>query len=430
MSVDATEHRRATFRDMSESNAEDWQARTRQIEDDLSDALHQRLTDRFVDRRAAVLVRSKGTGADLLSAVTRKGEVVVEGHVVGHIEGLAFHPHDAADRREAKALLAAAHRALGEDAPRRVAALEKAPDQEFGMAPDGRITWQGRAIARLDKGDSLLAPRCVLLSHSLSDLSLAERARQRVQVFLDGFMRRRLKSLLNPDIPPDSLDAAARGLLFQLREGMGAITRREAAGNLTVLSKPAETALARIGLRFGRDWIYLAGLMEIKTVRARAILWAAWSGKPVPDIPNTTSQSLPRERVPDAIWPMLGYTVLGPIALRLDRWEQLAARLRRHPRKEPLLADADFCRQIGLEPKDPALAGVMRTLGYKPAALQAGAPDGPPAFIPASRSRGSKGKPETARVKPDNTAKTKRPAGPVRVHPDSPFAVLKGLVSR
>ncbi|MDF1749473.1 MAG: hypothetical protein P1V34_11440 [Alphaproteobacteria bacterium] len=417
-------------------SAADWQARTRQIEDALSDALHHRLTDRFVDKRAAVLGRSKGAeGADLLSAVTKKGEVVVEGHVVGHIEGLSFAPHDAADRREAKALLAAAHRALGEDAPRRVKALEESPDQDFGMTPEGRITWRGRIIARPDKGDSLLSPRAVLLSHSLTDDNLAERARLRVQQFLDGFMGRRLKPLLAPDIDPSQMDAAARGLMYQLREGLGALTRKQAADTVEALSKPAQASLTKIGLRFGRDWIYLAGLMDIKTVRARAILWAAWTGRPVPDIPNSSAPSLPRDRVADAVWPMLGYAPLGPIALRLDRWEQLTAKLRHHPRKTPLLGDGQFCTQIGLPEKDPALAGVMRALGFKPAPLKEGTEEilsAPPAFIPASRGRNAKRK--AAQVARPDAPKTKAPKArrPVeaRPNPDSPFAVLKGLVSR
>lgn len=38
-------------------NPEHWQERTRDIEDRLSDALHERLTKRFVDRRTSVLMK-------------------------------------------------------------------------------------------------------------------------------------------------------------------------------------------------------------------------------------------------------------------------------------------------------------------------------------------------------------------------------------
>ncbi len=35
-----------------------WQAQTRAVEDRLSDALHEMLTQRFIDRRTSVLMRS------------------------------------------------------------------------------------------------------------------------------------------------------------------------------------------------------------------------------------------------------------------------------------------------------------------------------------------------------------------------------------
>ena len=57
-----------------------WQGRAREVEDLLSDALHERLTTRFVDSRAAHLMRrlEAGETQELLSAVTRRGEVIVE----------------------------------------------------------------------------------------------------------------------------------------------------------------------------------------------------------------------------------------------------------------------------------------------------------------------------------------------------------------
>ena len=106
-----------------------WQATAREVEDKLSDALHERLTGRFVDRRAAHLMRrlEEADGQELLSAVTRRGEVVVEGHPVGHVEGFGFVPDPVAEGDEKKLVLRAARRALREEMPRRVAVLEAAP---------------------------------------------------------------------------------------------------------------------------------------------------------------------------------------------------------------------------------------------------------------------------------------------------------------
>src|SRR6202020_214927 len=97
-----------------------WQGRARAVEDLLSDALHERLISRFVDRRAAHLMRrlEAGVAADLLSAVTRRGEVVVEAHPVAHIEGFSSLPAPLAEGDERKLVLRAARRALREEMPR------------------------------------------------------------------------------------------------------------------------------------------------------------------------------------------------------------------------------------------------------------------------------------------------------------------------
>ena len=97
-----------------------WQARAREVEDLLSDALHEHLTARFVDRRAAHLMRRlEGVEVqDLLSAVTRRGEVIVEGHPVGRVAGFRFFPDPEAEGDEKKLVLRAARRALRDEMPR------------------------------------------------------------------------------------------------------------------------------------------------------------------------------------------------------------------------------------------------------------------------------------------------------------------------
>ena len=130
-------------------DAAGWQARTRQVEDLLSDSLHEKLTSRFVDRRAAHLLRRLDESPELLSAVTQRGEVVVEGHPVGHVSGFAFLPDPATEGPERRLVLRAARRALREWMPRRVEAIEAAADAELGWEADHRLTWAGVAVARL-----------------------------------------------------------------------------------------------------------------------------------------------------------------------------------------------------------------------------------------------------------------------------------------
>ncbi|MCW5772478.1 MAG: disulfide oxidoreductase, partial [Rhodospirillaceae bacterium] len=145
-----------------------WQERARHIEDKLSDALHERLTERFVDKRTAVLLRRLHTKDDLLGGVRDDGEVVVEGMPVGRLEGFRFVPAPSVLSEDAKAVRAAADRALRSAFADRVAAFERCADEEVSLGDDGRLAWNGTAVGTLAKGAHPLTPS----ARPIADLGL------------------------------------------------------------------------------------------------------------------------------------------------------------------------------------------------------------------------------------------------------------------
>src|SRR4051812_2650895 len=141
-----------------------WAERTREVEGRLSDALHERLTQRFVDRRTAVLVRDIGArGADALPVtVAADGEVSVGPEPIGHLSGFDFRVDPSARFADKRLLLAAAERRLGEELERRANGLIEAADDSFGLVVDESgglaVAWEGQVLARLAAGRSLLEP--------------------------------------------------------------------------------------------------------------------------------------------------------------------------------------------------------------------------------------------------------------------------------
>src|SRR3978361_2288147 len=89
-----------------------WQGITREVEKKLSDALHERLTERFVDRRTSVLMRRLRENSVLNTEIGKTGEVIVEGHAIGRLDGFTFAPDAAEAGSDAKALQAAAQQVL------------------------------------------------------------------------------------------------------------------------------------------------------------------------------------------------------------------------------------------------------------------------------------------------------------------------------
>ncbi len=226
-------------------DAPTWQARARAVEDLLSDALHERLMARFVDRRATHLLRrlEEANEAELLSAVTAKGEVVVEGHAVGHVSGFAFAPDPMAAGEERRMVLRAARRALRAEMPRRLAALEAASDTAFTLAPDLAILWEGAAIARLRRGTAPLRPQVEVQASEFLDGAARERVRVRLQRFAEGAIADAFAPLLAA-LDAGAAQPALRGPLHLLLADMGIAPLPRSA-----LPLEAEPALRRLGLR-------------------------------------------------------------------------------------------------------------------------------------------------------------------------------------
>src|SRR6476646_5010796 len=179
-----------------------WAERTREVEARLSDALHERLTQRCVDRRTAVLVRDIGArGADALPmTVAADGEVSVGPEPIGHLTGFELNVDPTARLADKRLLLAAAERRLGEELDRRATALIAAPDDAFELAvEDGggvAVAWTGHLLARLAAGRSLLEP-AIRTARTLDRLSAHSRAalRARLEQWLDAQVDKHLSSL-------------------------------------------------------------------------------------------------------------------------------------------------------------------------------------------------------------------------------------------
>jgi ATP-dependent RNA helicase SUPV3L1/SUV3 len=390
------------------ADAAHWQGRAREVEDLLSDALHERLTARFVDRRAAHLWRrlEGGAAVDLLSAVSRHGDVVVEGHPVGRVEGFAFLPDPLAAGEERRLVLRAARRALRQEIPRRVARLATAPDAGFTWLPNQRVAWEGAEVARLRAGLSALRPQAEPIDSEFLDGPAREAVRQRVQRFVEAEVRTTLAPLFAAIAAAETVPGL-RGLLHRLADGMGVLTDAPEPG----LSPEQRAALRRLGVRAGRHGVFMPALLKAPQAALRAALWAIARGVPTPALapPALISQPVPPEW-PPGFAAAAGWFAAGPALLRLDVAERVTGELLRAGGGRPLPIPPGLAARLGV--KAPLLPAVLRALGFRllPAAPLPGEMFGPPTPVMLLPLR-------------------RRPAGFVRptARQDGPFAALAVL---
>ncbi|WP_456316907.1 helicase-related protein [Teichococcus globiformis] len=368
-----------------------YQNEARAAEDMVSDALHERLTARFVDRRAAHLIRRLDDSAEeLLSAVTRQGEVVVEGHGVGHVTGFMFEPDAAAgNEEERKLVLRAARRALQSEMPKRVTDLETASDDAFALTPNHRITWNGDEVARLRPGPTPDKPLIEVLQSEFLDGAQRERIREKLATWLEAMVKRDLAAL-------DAVEAKAaedntlRGPAFRLREYLGLMP----GGTEAEVNPELRQKLKGIGIRAGRFALYLPEMLKPKPMVLRAQLWALKAECDVPVVPGGGLVSVPPpEGWPEGFAETMGWVPAGPVLLRLDVAERVAGELGHLTRRAPAMLPPDVASRLGV--KADILPEVLQSLGFRlmpaePLAEDAFGPPGPAMVSARREDRGAR----------------------------------------
>jgi ATP-dependent RNA helicase SUPV3L1/SUV3 len=334
-----------------------WQERTRATEDRLSDALHERLTQQFVDRPGAVIARYDPY--DLVTSVAPDGEVLVQGLRAGILEGFRFAP-DHAGPEGSRRLLAAANRALRELVGERVEALEKDGDEAFRVGPASELLWHGAPVARLGPGDTTLSPQVEVLPSDLLDPPRRERVRRRLVAWLEAHLRATLSPLFAlQDAAPAG---AARGLVFVLAEGLGSVRRRDVAEQVAALTRADRKALSRLGVTLGRLTVFLAALLRPPAIRLRGRLFAVRRGGPAAPGPQG-EPSVPLDpALPSAFYLACGYQPAGRRAVRVDRLDRAAALAARLSRTGAFVAPRELPTILGCpESEVPAF---LSAIGY------------------------------------------------------------------
>src|SRR5262249_34001771 len=118
-----------------------WQAKTRGLEDRLSDTLHEKLMQRFIDRRTSVLMRALHVRDEVLAGGAGGGTGTGRGQYVGKVRGLPFAPASGARAPGGK-------RGGGQGAARRGPARRGPRGRATAGRARGRSRWRVRRAPR------------------------------------------------------------------------------------------------------------------------------------------------------------------------------------------------------------------------------------------------------------------------------------------
>jgi ATP-dependent RNA helicase SUPV3L1/SUV3 len=347
-----------------------WAERTREVEARLSDALHERLTQRFVDRRTAVLVRDIGArGGDALPVtVAADGEVSVGPEPIGHLSGFEFRVDPSARLADKRLLLAAAERRLGDELDRRATALIEAPDGNFALTVEDNgalaVTWEEHVLARLAPGRSLLEP-ALRTARALDRLSAQTRAalRERLERWLDAQIRHHLRTLqqLGGTATDPATSPGVRALSAMLADAGGLLPRKAALGAISHLEQADRQTLHNLRVRLGPLDVFLPPLLKPAAQYWRAALLAVRQAQPMPALPPAGAATLPGGADPRGA--SLAYRRIGSSWIRIDLADRLAShahKVRSAGGSDPV--DAELATSVGLD--DEAIGRLMAEVGF------------------------------------------------------------------
>jgi len=364
------------------SDAAHWAYVTRSVENRLSDALHEKLTQRFVDRRTAVLMRSlRQRDALSVSIDSETNQVSVEGHEVGELNGFSFKVDASGGRDDQKTLQAAAEQALQIELTRRAKIFANVGFKTLEFNFDEGLNkpvviWDGAPIATVHDSGALFAPRVKLLANTLLSGENADLVKEKSQEWLDTRIADRMEPLvklaqeLNGEIEaPEGaapLTGLARGVAYRLLEHYGVMGRSEIDADLRQLDQDARKGLRRFGIRIGASSLYMPFVMKPHATELRLAMWAmANNVEGISKIPTPGMVWVEIEDgIPSAFYELAGFRPCGKKAVRMDMLERLADAVR------PLGSGRDWFEVtpeimglVGLSGED--FAGVMTTAGYK-----------------------------------------------------------------
>ncbi len=314
---------------------EHWQGVARRVEDTLSDALHERLASRFVDRRTSVLMRRLRENVKMEAEITSAGDVNVEGQHVGSLQGFRFTPDPGASGEAARALLAAAHKALASEIEARATRVHEAVDESIVLARDGMLRWLGEVVGRIAPGEHILKP----MVRVLADETLTGAALEMVQKRLDLWMSQHVAKLLGPLTALEEapgVEGMARGIAFQVAEELGVLERSKVNNEVKNLDAGARAALRALGVRFGAFHLFVPALLKPAPRALCAQLWALKHGgtevKGLDEVPHLAASGrtsfIADKEVPKGLYRAAGFRICGERAVRIDILERLADLIR------------------------------------------------------------------------------------------------------
>ena len=259
-------------------NQDYWIERTKNLEDKLSDRLHEELTKTFIDKRASVLAKGLKQDIELKTEIIEKEKVLINGQYIGILKGLKLQLDLKVDALDAdiKSLKKAARQNV---APEIISRIQQIIDTGLiELKDDFKIYWRNNPIAKLAAGSDYLNPKINLII----DEMIENDERNKLNEYLKKWMNNKIKTELSSLIELKNIQEESpelRALSYRLYENNGVVKRSIISEYLKKIKQDDRKKLRKLGVKFGRYHIFLFKLFKPSSVSLRILLWKSYNNK-------------------------------------------------------------------------------------------------------------------------------------------------------
>ncbi len=305
-------------------NPNTWRQRVREIEDLLSDALHDALTARFVDKRTKFLLGGIKNADKLKGEMDSSGEISINGLSMGFLHGLDFRLTKGKHQIENRSALNLVRSIVRPIVDQKLTEVATASTSAFSLSDEAVISYKEVEVARLAKGKTWLVPEIVLIGGDIGSDGCRKAVISRISEWVDWKISKLLKShyLLVRRNGLQSLSGVERGFAYQVLESGGAIDLRDDKYK-SLLGHKEREVLREKGVRAGRYAAYIPEIKHTECMKLLATLLTV--GKDTSyHLDNIGTKSfLLDQRIAEEKLAALGYLRFGKRAVRADLVESL-----------------------------------------------------------------------------------------------------------
>ena len=313
-------------------NPDYWQKKTRLIEDKLSDALHEALTDRFVDKGTNGLRLKYKDKKEILSGINSEGEITVEGKYFGRFKGLKFISEKIGSESYMKYIMSSLSKTIEEEVTKKSLKIISSELENLSLESDLSIYLKDEKIASLKPGNVPLRPEVSILYDEPLDKKIKLNLENSIKEWLNSYIELTLKEIFSLTESRD-MQPGAKGIAYRLTEELGLIKRDKIEEEIKLLDKKSRQELRSIGVRIGKFSIFFPATVKPKATELLVSLWINFSGKKYSskDI-KKIKENLPRpgitsceinNNISHQIYKVLGYLPFGKMIIRADIIERL-----------------------------------------------------------------------------------------------------------